>query len=954
MLVFYFFFVSQTLFAQNFSEADTIFANEQHQKGEIALEKGNYSEAQDLLWEAFVVRKERLGWQHSDALLSLNALADLFEQTGRYVLAERVYLKMLEITKSNFGTKNTNYARNLDNLGRIYLLKGDLQNAEIFHKNAAEIYTQNQSPDSVLNLLAQANLYYQTGQFTASEYLYKQGLFLFSKTNVDQKKYFEILRNLALLYIKLNNFAEAHKLLKEVLAHQEKQFGKTHPNYAKTLKDLANVYLSANYDSLALPLLEQSKEIWQSKGQTMHFDYLLTIKQLAEANRKLKHFEESEKLYLGLLDTFRLVLSENHIEYAKLESNVGNLYYHMGKYEEAIAHHEIAQDLRKNMLDALHPDYISGVNDLSMLTWANGNLGVSERLHQQSVENYLQQFQRYFAFLSEQEKALFYKEIHEFFEQFDNFILLRSRQKPKLLGDMYDRQLATKALLFHTNQEIREQVLQSKDANLIRTYRRWIELKEQLAKVYKLGAEELEAQGIQIDSLQNVANYLEKAISLRVKLDQSKKDKTQRLDRYSWQDIRKNLQADEAAVEMLRFRKFLPDSGGRFIDSVFYVALIVTPETLKNPEMVVLANGKELETKHLALYRNQIRFRLLDKNSYNLFWKPLQEAQSLKNVRKIFFSPDGFYNQINLNTLWDTEKKKYLLDQLEIQLVSNTKDIIKLRENKTQSLANSSVLIGFPDYEHQGLDTSKKEQSNISPEKKSNLRQLTGFSAITPLFGTKAEIEGMKNLYEKYDFEHLVFLGKEASEANLKKYPNPRTLHVATHGFFVMPEKKTQSAENEPLLEGNKGNILMNSGLLLAGASHAYSPETMLAEMGNLAGSSKTEDGILTAYEAMNLDLSQTELVIMSACETGLGEVKIGEGVYGLQRSFQSAGAKTIVMSLWKVDDAATQMLMLHFKTEWFKTQNKRQAFRKAQYALRENAKFEHPYFWGAFVMIGE
>ena len=240
------------------------------------------------------------------------------------------------------------------------------------------------------------------------------------------------------------------------------------------------------------------------------------------------------------------------------------------------------------------------------------------------------------------------------------------------------------------------------------------------------------------------------------------------------------------------------------------------------------------------------------------------------------------------------------------------------------------------------------------PEKKANLRQFTGFGAISPLLGTKTEIEGLQSLYKEYDFEHLVFLGKEATEANLKKYPNPRTLHVATHGFFVMPEKKSQMAENEPLLEGSKGNILMNSGLLLAGASHAYSPETMLAEMGNLAGSAKTEDGILTAYEAMNLDLSQTELVIMSACETGLGEVKIGEGVYGLQRSFQSAGAKTIVMSLWKVDDAATQMLMMHFKTEWFKTQNKRQAFRKAQYSLRENAKFEHPYFWGAFVMIGE
>jgi CHAT domain-containing protein len=145
---------------------------------------------------------------------------------------------------------------------------------------------------------------------------------------------------------------------------------------------------------------------------------------------------------------------------------------------------------------------------------------------------------------------------------------------------------------------------------------------------------------------------------------------------------------------------------------------------------------------------------------------------------------------------------------------------------------------------------------------------------------------------------------------------------------------------------------LMNSGLLLVGAANAYTDETILAEINALRNGTTYEDGMLTAYEAMNLDLRETELVVLSACETGLGEVRNGEGVYGLQRAFQTAGAKTIVMSLWKVSDEATKQLMINLYDELCKTKNKRQAFVTAQLKLRK--QFSDAYFWGAFLMIGE
>ncbi len=187
-----------------------------------------------------------------------------------------------------------------------------------------------------------------------------------------------------------------------------------------------------------------------------------------------------------------------------------------------------------------------------------------------------------------------------------------------------------------------------------------------------------------------------------------------------------------------------------------------------------------------------------------------------------------------------------------------------------------------------------------------------------------------------------LFVRREASVANIKKVQNTRLLHIATHGFF-MPDIDVQSEGNFGIhLQNEQSNPLFRSGLLFAGSASALSQQI---EAG-------ADDGVLTAYEAMNLDLDETELIVLSACETGLGEVRNGEGVYGLQRAFIVAGAKSIVMSLWKVDDETTQLLMNNFYERWVSGTEKLLAFQQAQQELKEI--HPEPYFWGAFVMLGK
>ena len=190
-----------------------------------------------------------------------------------------------------------------------------------------------------------------------------------------------------------------------------------------------------------------------------------------------------------------------------------------------------------------------------------------------------------------------------------------------------------------------------------------------------------------------------------------------------------------------------------------------------------------------------------------------------------------------------------------------------------------------------------------------------------------------------------------ALEEAIKTASNPQILHLATHGFFAgdVNTSDLQGRSNDLLfgqsIEKAQRFPLLRSGLMFCGSQNTID--------GNYNPSETNEDGILTGLEVMNLDLRTTELVVLSACETGLGEIMNGEGVYGLQRAFKIAGAQNIMMSLWKVDDMATQILMGKFYGFWLDGNTKREALKMARNYLRSQPKYDSPYYWGGFVLIG-
>ncbi len=489
---------------------------------------------------------------------------------------------------------------------------------------------------------------------------------------------------------------------------------------------------------------------------------------------------------------------------------------------------------------------------------------------------------------------------------------------------------------------MKKQILNSGDSVLINQYEDWKNQKEEYISLIQTLINERDSS-INIEKIASQINELEREISK--KSETFKENIFQK--EYTWTDVKQNLKKNEATIEIIKLVE--KDILEKPIDTV-YVALIITDQTKESPELLVLREGNKMENGDLNFYQNTIDFQLENNESYNHYWKPIQDkldslarSSNTKGYSKIYFSPNGIYHKINLNTLQNPKTEKYLVKEQNIQLITSSRELIERAEKGETKVDLSgnfenyeAYLLGYPSYNLNGLDTLKVNGTDRSLN---GLQRIIGQQTVVPVLeGTKVETNQIKDLFDKNNVKTTLFQNREATEENIKTLRSPTVLHIATHGFFInqISESKVttmQEAEDRNLLK----NPFLRSGLLLAGCQN---PQT------------GQEDGILSAEEAMNLNLDGTELVILSACETGLGDIQNGEGVYGLQRAFRQAGAKTLIMSLWKVSDEATQLLMVTFYESLLSGKSKREAFKIAQLKLKE--KYSEPYYWGAFVMVGE
>jgi CHAT domain-containing protein len=401
-------------------------------------------------------------------------------------------------------------------------------------------------------------------------------------------------------------------------------------------------------------------------------------------------------------------------------------------------------------------------------------------------------------------------------------------------------------------------------------------------------------------------------------------------------EIRANLGQHDAAVEMLRFEY---QGKEMFSDSIVYVALIIGPDVEEHIGVVVLPNGRDLERESIS-YHNRITNKLETSNSYKILVQPILNSLSLSNVKRIYFAPDGVFHRINIQAMFDDRSRRFVGDSYQIHLVVSTRDVVPIMASSAVQNEGIAYLVGNPTYAKSiSADNLATSLAVLTPR---NVSDLWNSSVVPSLPGTQVEVDKIAVLLKEKMIPTSVLTKDDATEDNVRLIYRPKILHIASHGFFVGddPNAQIRSFVNEEKIP-IKSHALFQSGLLLTSAQEAISGNRQAGR----------DDGLLTAFELVAMDLTGTDLVVMSACETGLGRLVNGEGVFGLQRAVFMAGANSLLMSLWKVDDNATQLFMRSFYENWLNTGSKRKGLSLAQKAVQKIRP--EPYYWAAFILIG-
>ena len=523
-----------------------------------------------------------------------------------------------------------------------------------------------------------------------------------------------------------------------------------------------------------------------------------------------------------------------------------------------------------------------------------------------------------FTFLSSNERQSYIRYIYEFIP-FANYILYKTG-KEKYNDKIYENIISTKNLLLRSSNNIRNAIKASRDSiNLLR-YDSLCDYKRNIIKEHSTES---------LEKLQSGIDLLEKKILRNIYYNN--------ID-IKYKDIIKELNKDEVAIEFCNI-PYIEQNDTTFFEAEPQYCAIILKNKYNKPHIIPLIKKSKLINIDKGLYYK-------NDSIYSLIWKPLEKE--LKGVKNIYFSPAGELNNIAIEYVMDSEGVR-MNEMYNMYRLSTTRDLVEKTERKPVTKA---VLYGGLNYYADINDITEINKkylmaNNVYRSGERNTSLLRDNFSYLP--GTSMEIKAISDEISKYENINTTrFTGLSGTENSFISLSNSNIdiLHLATHGFFYSEdeanEKKSMLAKYFKPNQSSEDKALIRSGLIFSGANIAIKGDSIPEQM---------EDGILTALEISNMNFHNLDLVVLSACETGKGEYN-SEGVFGLQRGFKLAGAKSILMSLWKVDDMATNLFMSEFYKNYLAGENKNISLNKAQEFVRSHQEFSDPKYWAGFILL--
>jgi CHAT domain-containing protein len=838
-----------------------------------------------------------------DKAYANNHNGEMFMATNKFHLAEGSFKQAKYFYESNGTKSGLNYSQVISNLGLLYQANGRYTKAKPFDDQALELRKGESNKGMyAVSLNNKGVLLKDLGDYTQAEKYLNDALTIL-KGNSDELGQALVYNNLAMTHADMAKLSVAETDMNSSIEHAAKVLKDNSSNYIKLQINQANILRLQKKYTEAEKLYLSAIAI-KEKKLGAHPDLAHLKRGLAGLYMEMGKTADVEKLLTSAVDIDKRKLGDSHPSTLSAMQDLGNYYRYAGNNAKSLELLKIVSDKKKIIYGEKHPNYIQSLEDLALTQWQNNQIAEAKANYQIVIDNTQNYINAFFNSLNDNEKTLYWEKTNSLLHRYYSFVIANYGKDASLVNSLYNTLVNTKGFLLNTSSKIRNAIANSGDAALQETYNNWLETKEQLNTAYQLSKEELKEEHINVDSLENKSNEYERILSQKSALFNESKTASVA----NFESISKALSAGEAAVEIIEVNQY---SNG-FTGKSKYIAVVIKDS---KASLVELGDAQAIQDA-VKNFRDKTINRKPENEAYNIVWKNL-DAQ-LTGTKKLYLSLDGLYHQLSINSLKDPSGA-YLIDKYTISFLGNTKDILDVKQNlATAKKPSSAFLIGNPTYGKNGV--------------------------VNQLPGTEAEVNNIKKILNASQVQNTVLIGNSATETAVKNIKSPSILHIATHGYFLADLSEVEV--NKVLgvdVSVAKQNPLLRSGVLLANCENVFDENYR---------PTNSDNGILTAYEALSLNLDKTDLVVLSACETGLGSVKQGEGVFGLQRSFLIAGAKSIIMSLWSVSDEATMELMTLFYSNYSKSGNKEQAFAQAQKQLK--TKYKEPFYWAAFVMLSK
>ena len=884
---------------------------------ELYDSQGAYAKAEPLYLRALAIREKALGPDHPDTAASLNNLAELYDSRGAYAKAEPLYLRALAIREKALGTDHPNTATSLNNIAGLYYRQGAYAKAEPLYLRALAISEKllgPDHPDTAASLNNLALMYDSQGDYSKAEPLYLRALAIREKAlGPDHHDTATSLNNIAGLYYRQGAYAKAEPLYLRALQIYEKALGPDHPSTATSINNLGELYRSQGAYSKAEPLYLRALAIREKALGTDHPDTAQSLNNLAALYDSQGAYAKAEPLFLRALAINEKALGPNHPDTARSLNNLALMYDSQGAYAKAETLYLRALAIREKALGPDHPDTATSFNNLAGLYYRQGAYAKAETLYRRGIGIQSLFLQGQLPLLPQAARRAQVQALEADWEK-------------TFSGAERSASAAELALFSRLNRYGLLLEIEQRQAQLARAQGAPQNLANQIAAL--------------TTRLANATTSAAQRQELGKRREELEKDFFRLLPSLKPQllepaQVARLLPTGAVLVEFQRYRPFDGrQKPGQQWGAPHYLALVLTPAGTTGA--VDLGPAAALDPL-IALALKESQARGMDPTN---LWRqvnskvfPAALLQLLAGAKQWILAPDGELNRIPYAALPDPQDpRRRLSDSVALRLVSSGRSLLP-QSPANNSAATRPLVLADPDF-------------GPAPPNSSGWKRLPA---------TAKEGRTISKLVQADLYEQAA-----ATTTVLTNAKNPRLVHVASNSYYYDPtDAATPAGGMGSAIAGLPASLedaMLNSGIVLAGANRSLRPDRTPAASPS-SSQNNTDDGYLTAKEAAQLQLRGTELVVLSASDTASGQHQSGEGLFGLQRALSVAGARTTLLSLWKVDDDATAYFMERYYSLLKQGKGRMEALLAVQNEFRTNppvGAWEDFRYWAAWQLVGE